>query len=263
MSTTITASIVTASQKVSWLTMAPACWPEPELSVGRPCSPLGGGLWRKYDCWRLRESSPADLIWNDLHTTIFNLLREHIEHLGGRGSLIHFEIFMIGQNPAKANPTIVFCSENEPFRKKAMNLVAKKVILEHCPGILVAQSSKMPSPLAAEDNNSLANLPEGVYAEAPLETCGISIYVLAKGLPPRKATIGGFIFILGDYYGLTTAHAFIEPEFIGPNGDSDVEFGFGELGEPDDSSDDEDYLLELTSKGGVHTIFSIIILAVS
>jgi len=254
MSTTIATSIVTAPQKASWLTMAPIRWPEPELSIGRPCNSLSG-FRNKYQYWNLRELSPADLMWKDLHTTIFKLLREHLEHLGARGSLIHFEIFMVGKQPAKASPTIVFCSENKLFREKAMNLVVKKILLEQYPGVLVAQSSKMPRPLAAGDSNPLANLPEGVYAEGPLETCGISIYIVAEEIAPRRATIGGFVSILGDYYGLTTAHAFAGSESTSPDGDSDVDFGFGELGEPDDSSDDEDYLIELTSKGGLHLIF--------
>jgi hypothetical protein len=150
---------------------------------------------------------------------------------------------MVGKHPARASPTIAFCSENELFREKAMKLVVKKILLEHHPGVLVAQSSKMPRPLAVSDSDWLANLPEGVYAEGPLETCGISIYIVAAGVSPRRATIGGFVSILGEYYGLTTAHAFTKSESTSPNGKSDVDFGFGELGEPDDSSDDEDYLL--------------------
>ncbi|KAN0089842.1 hypothetical protein V8E51_018421 [Hyaloscypha variabilis] len=149
--------------------MAPIRWLEPELSIGRPCNALSG-FRNKYHYWNLREHSPADLMWKELHTTIFTFLRENIEHLDARGSLIHFEIFMVGKHPAKTSPTIVFCSGNKLFREKAMNLIGKKILLEHYPGVLVAQSSKMPRPLAVGDNNLLANLPEGIYAEGPLET---------------------------------------------------------------------------------------------
>lgn len=78
---------------------------------------------------------------------------------------------------------------------------------------------------------------------------GIPVYIVVKGRSPRRATIGGFVYILDECYGLTAAHAFTAPEPTSSGDELDVEFGFGELGEPDSSSDDEDFLLELTSKG--------------
>lgn len=250
---TTTTSIVTGTPKnASWLTMAPYRWPEPEKSVGAPHSSLD--LRGKYKCWSLRENGPAHILWKDLSKTIWSLLQEQIEHLDARDSVVLFQIFMVGKELERTSPTVVFSSKNETLRKRAMQLVEKKVILGKHPGVLVAHSSRIPRPLAIEDKISLLNLPEGVYAKGPLESCGISVHIVAKGRPPRRATIGGFVLVNSEYYGLTTAHAFAEPEPPSPKEDSEFDFGFSVLGEPDDSSDDEDYLLELTSKGSIITL---------
>lgn len=73
---------------------------------------------------------------------------------------------MIGKQPAKTSPTIIFCSEVDNFRKNAMKLVEKKILLEKYPGILVTQSSKLPRPLPIDDDTIFRRLPNGVYAEA-------------------------------------------------------------------------------------------------
>jgi hypothetical protein len=191
------------------------------------------------------------MMWKDLSKTRWCLLDEQIQHLDARGSDLLFQIFMIGRRPAKSSPTVIFCSKNDTLRKRAMELVEKKVIVGNHSGVLVAHSSKMPRPLALEDDISLLNLPEGIYTESPVKSCGISIFIITKGCSPRRATIGGFVSICDEYYGLTTAHAFAEPEPISSEEDTQFEFGFSGLGEPDDSSDDDDYSLELTSKGTV------------
>lgn len=231
--------------------MAPYRWPEPQLSVGAPHGALD--RWGRHNCWSLCENGPAHVMWKSLSKTIWSLLDEQIDHLDARGSVLHFKIFMIGKKPAKTSPTVLFCSENETLRRRAMELVEKKIILGNHLGVLVAHSSRLPRPLALDDNIALCNLPEGVYAEGPLKSCGISVYIVAKGCPPRRATIGGFVSIRGEqeYFGLTTAHAFTEPAPTRLKDDSEFDFGFSGLGEPDDSSDDEDDLLELTSKGGI------------
>jgi hypothetical protein len=246
---TVTGTIKTAS----WLAMGPYRWPEPQLSIGMPHSSLD--LWGKLNCWSVRENSPAHLMWkgpNGLSATIFSLLDDQIQHLDGQGADILFQIFMVGRQPAKTSPTVVFFSKNSTFRKKAMNLIVKKVLLENHPGVLAAHSSSMPHPLAAGDTIQVADLPEGVYAEGPLESCGVSIYIVSKDSLPRRATMGGFLCIGGEYYGLTTAHAFSEskPLSLKEDSGSESDVGFSGLGEPEDASDDEEYLLELTSNGG-------------
>jgi hypothetical protein len=253
-STTTTSTVIGAPKKGSWLTMAPCRWPEPELSMGerhQALDPLG-----RYNCWSLCEEGPAHILWKTLSKTIRNLLQEQFEHLDARGSVLHVEIFMVGKKSAKSSPTILFCSENKTLRRRAMELIEKKVISGIHPGVLVAHSSRLPRLLALEDHVPLGNIPDGVYAEGPLKSCGISVYIVARGSAPRRATIGGFVSIRSEYYGLTTAHAFSEPGSAGLKEESQFEFGFSGLGEPEDSSDDEDYLLELTSKGEDVPVFS-------
>jgi hypothetical protein len=245
LSSTTTSTVKGTVKTASWLTVAPCRWPEPELSNGASHSSLD--LLGKHKCWSLRENSPAHLMWKDLSKTIWSLLDEQIQHLDAGSSDLLFQIFMVGRQAAKTSPTVVFCSKNGALRKRAMKLVEKKVILGNHPGVKVAHSSRMPRLLALEDAMSLLNLPEGIYAEGPLDSCGVSIYIVADGSSPRRATIGGFVCICSEYYGLTTAHAFAKPEPTCLEEGSEVDFGFGDLGEPDDSSDDEDYLLELTS----------------
>lgn len=251
---TIEMSTTQATNKAaSWLTMAPNRWPEPELSIGMPHGSLG--RWDKLNCWTVRENSPAHFMWKGpegLSAKIFNLLDEHIQHLDGQGSEILFQLFMVGRQPTKSSPTVVFCSKNKAFRKKAMDLIVKKMLLETHPGVLAAHSISMPQPLAIGDTLQAGDLSEGVYAEAPLISCGVSIYIVSNDSMLRRATIGGFLSIAGGYYGLTTAHAFAEanPVSSKEGSDSESDFGFSSvLGEPEDAPDNEDYLLEVTSKG--------------
>ena len=130
-----------------------------------------------------------------------------------------------------------------------MELVERKVILGSHPGILVAHSSRIPRLLAQGDDVPEYMLPEGIYANGIPHSCGVSILVVSNGgSPPRRATIGGFVSIQNEYYALTTAHAFLDTKPADLETDCDLEFGFSTLGEPESSSDEEDFP-ELTSKG--------------
>jgi len=226
--------------------MAPCRWPEPELSIGAAHGALDS--FGRYNCWSVSEKGPVNLMWKTVSKTIRTLLQEQLEHLDARGSVLQIEIFMIGRKPAKSSPTILFCSENKTLRKRAMELVERKIISGTHPGVFVAHSSRLPRQLALGDDEQLPQLPEGVYAVGPLKSCGISVYIVAKGISPRRATIGGFVSIQSQYCGLTTAHAFLNSGSSSLKAEPEIEFAFG-MGEPEDSSDDEDYLLELTSKG--------------
>lgn len=135
-----------------------------------------------------------------------------------------------------------------------MDLVEKKSILANYPGVRMAQCSRLPGPLALGDGldsiSDSISVPEGIYAYSPVDSCALSVLVVAKDhAQPKKATIGGFICINNEYYGLTTAHPFYDAE-IAPAVDDDFEFAFYRQSELDDSSDDEDEDdLEMTSKG--------------
>jgi hypothetical protein len=130
-----------------------------------------------------------------------------------------------------------------------MGLVKKKGILKDYPGILMAECSKLPRPLALVEELDAPQLPPGIYLNGPLLNFGTSVLVYSKeGFPPRKATIGGFVTIEDELFGVTAAHAFFPPEEEGPSDDENIEFAFFGDEEPYDSGDDEE-LVDLTSRG--------------
>lgn len=71
---------------------------------------------------------------------ITSLLDDQFEHLDTQGSVLLFEMFMVGKKPASASPTIIFSCDRKYSRQKAMNLVEKKKILADYPGVRIAQS---------------------------------------------------------------------------------------------------------------------------
>jgi hypothetical protein len=129
-----------------------------------------------------------------------------------------------------------------------MELVEKNSILAEHPGVRMAQCSRLPCPLALDDNSKSARLLKGIYAHAPAETCALSVLVVSQDYAtPRVATIGGFVCINNEFYGLTTAHVFEETKEK-PTAEVDLEFFFYDETESDNTfEEDEDF--EMTSKG--------------
>jgi len=254
MSSTTTATTSTGigiGEQVSWLVMPSPRWPQPELSIGTRYQCLD--VLGRYKCWSLREKSPAHIVWKGIYQSITTLLEDHYEHLGTSGSELMVEMFMIGKKEKNASPTILFSCESKNARQKAMDLVNKKSrVLESHYGVRMAQCSRLPRLLALGDDVESMQLPEGVYSYGPVESSGISVLIVAKDeAPPRKATIGGFLYSGNSYYGLTTAHAFSAAKEISSSGDMDLDFAFHGASSDDESSDndDEEGLLEITSKG--------------
>jgi len=131
-------------------------------------------------------------------------------------------------------------------------MVEKKGILANFVGVRMAQSARMPQPLALTDTLDNISLPAGVYVDSPLVSCGISVLVVRDdNSPPRRSTIGGFVYINDEFYGLTAAHAFGEytPITNDTGAENDIEFEFYGASDSDDSSDDGSELLGMTSKG--------------
>lgn len=147
---------------------------------------------------------------------------------------------MVGREPEKSSPTILFSCENKDTRLMAIDLVHKQGFLVSLPGILMAGCSRSPRQLAGEEWD-LPRLSAGVYLNSPVSSCGISILVSrGQESSPRKATLGGILCIENNHYGLTTAHAFTKTAKPAIHSDSDDDFAFHHLGEPDMSSEDED-----------------------
>ena len=174
------------------------------------------------------------------------------------------EMFMIGRKPNSCSPTILFSCESKGCRHKAMEFVQKKAILAGHPGVLMAESSRLPRPLALGDESAPLDeaepldLPPGVYRNGPFKSCGMAVLIAGNhGGPPRKATLGGIICIEDDHYGVTAAHAFVEAKEHKTHDEGEIEFAFYGLGEPDDSTDDENNSVEMTSQGSTQTVSTI------
>lgn len=248
-STTTSTTVRGPHSNLSWIAMPPTCWPDPGVSVGSRCQSLDA--LGRIKSWNLREKSPAHLVWKSISKAITALLDDQFEHLETRGSDFMVEMFMIGKKSTSASPTILFSCERKIARERAMDLVGKKPILADHPGIRMAQCSRLPRPLAFDDYLTSARLLKGIYAHEPLASCALSILVVGQDYaPPRRATIGGFLCIGSEYYGLTTAHVFQESKVKEQKATADVdfEFSFYDGTEFYDTSD-EDEDLEMTSKG--------------
>ncbi|KAH8586937.1 hypothetical protein B0O99DRAFT_41432 [Bisporella sp. PMI_857] len=235
--------------KVPWQVMPQCRWEEPQLSVGVPRASLD--ILGRYKCWSLKDKSPAHLVWKTASKAINSLLEDRFEHLGAGGSDLMVEMFMIGRKPASSSPTILFSCESKTCRQNAMGLVQKKGILADHPGVLMAECSRLPKPLALDKEPDLPLLPPGVYLNGPLRSFGTSVLIYTEeGKLPRKSTIGGFITIGHELFGVTAAHVFFPAMEEDSSDDKDLEFAFfGD--EPYDSQDDEEELVELTSQASM------------
>ncbi|KFY12433.1 hypothetical protein V492_03884 [Pseudogymnoascus sp. VKM F-4246] len=226
-------------------------WENPELSVGTPHASLD--LLGRYKCWSVKDGSPAHIVWKTVSKAITNLLEDQYEHLDAGGSELMVEMFMVGRKLTNSIPTILFSCESKTCRQKALVLVRKKGILTNHSGVLMAESSKLPRPLALDEQADAPCLSPGVYLNGPLRCFGTSILIYSdEGTPPRKATIGGIMTINHELYGGTAAHAFFPVKDEENTETEDLEFAF--FGDEDpydsDSGDDED-LVEMTSKASM------------
>lgn len=197
-----------------------------------------------------QKRKPAHAVWKIVSKAMTSLLEENIEHLEAKDSDLNFGMFMVGRRPEKCIPTILFSCERAPCRRRSMDLVHKKAILNDYPGVMMAESSLVPRPLATEEVPDLPNLSPGVYLNGPPHAYGTSILVsTVNGQRPRKATMGGFVWLGIEKFGLTAAHPFTEIQHIVEEKDTSVDFAFyGGVDPYDDSSDDE-YDAYVTSRG--------------
>ncbi|KAH8674702.1 hypothetical protein BGZ60DRAFT_526656 [Tricladium varicosporioides] len=189
--------------------MSGCSWPEPELSLGPVCTSLGD--LDKYTCWEVRDESPAHQAWRCILRPIIQLLQDQAQDPDAQETDLMIEMFMIGQDPSTANPTILFSCQDPAIRQRAMELVSKSAILgtyPQYPGIHMAECYRRWRPLAIEGEADVPDLPPGVYATEPLRHCGVSVLISEeqKG-PPRRATLGGIVFIAGLFYGIITLYA--------------------------------------------------------
>lgn len=208
--------------------MSGCSWPEPELSLGPVCTSLGD--LDKYTCWEVRDESPAHQAWRRISRPIIQLLQDQGDDLDAQETDLMIEMFMIGQDPSSASPTILFSCQDPAIRQRAMELIGKSAILgsyPQYPGILMAECFRRRRPLAIEGEADVPALPPGVYATEPLRHCGVSVLISGEQRSsPRKATLGGIVFIAGLFYGIITLYACKQTPLDEDESDDENEFSF-------------------------------------
>jgi hypothetical protein len=202
-----------------------------------------------YKCWSLKDKSPAALVWKKVMKPITELIDVQFEHLEAKGMEFRIDMLMIGRKPAKAIPTILFGCEGKVPRQRAMDIVNKKGILKGYPGVELGSCARLPERLASGEYSDFPPLPPGVYLNGTLEGRSIAVLISRDGnAPPKKATIGGFVCVGDECYGLTTAHAFEAERVLHDSSEEDSEFAFYGLVDHDEVSDEEDDSM-VTSQG--------------
>lgn len=217
-------------------------WPNPELSIGRKCDPIGRLL-----CWTV--TGPALLIFQELSLSIKEVLdkrQEDIEQGVQKPQTVSFHMLMIGSEPSKAEPTIIFTSKNQRQRRYASALIKQEKFMDGYSGIKFKTLSNMPAvhrsgpftsaPCSERESN------DGVYLVKRLNSaCG----ALVSYGGSRLATLGGIILIKGVPYGIATQHPrFHEHETLEKPVTQGEVLAFDE-----DLNFDEDELAEITSRG--------------
>jgi hypothetical protein len=218
-----------------------APWPSPELSIGDCCSPLGG-----FKCWE--AIGPALAISAGIHKAVKGLLDQHAEFLHEaepKPCFIAFKVYMIGREERKSNPTLLISCERRSPRQKAVKLVRNSTILRENPGVRLAESPaplRLMSPISPRpsdnesDKHGLTRLAgQSLYWTPTNAACGIPVYteMSGEGCGP-KATVGGFISLGGEIFGLSAAHGFLEEPPAMPDDEMSFEISFDDWIEGDD-----------------------------
>lgn len=212
-------------------------WSNPELSIGPSCGSLD--TLGEHKCWAVKEDSPAHQVWKLIAKPIVLLLQEHSKELDTKDMDLMVEVFMIGEEAESASPTILFSCQNPRIRHRAMALVKGSSILKDHDGLLMAECSRRRRPLAMEENAEMATLPPGVYATEPLRHCGVSVLISGEQRgSPRRATLGGIVFIAGLFYGLITLYACKQNSSIANSLELDSQFTFYDSMKEDEALDD-------------------------
>jgi len=148
-------SSTSVTTQSSWLlplkSSAKPEWPDPELSLGRPCRDLG-----RNKCWEV--TGPAQSVLDCIFPKVKSLLESRNEYLNEKEPIpvaIIFGLYMIGRSEKNANPTFLFTCEKKAPRRKALNIIMESDILSPYSGVLLAESAR--SPLALRPAVSLGS----------------------------------------------------------------------------------------------------------
>ncbi|PMD49516.1 uncharacterized protein K444DRAFT_622585 [Hyaloscypha bicolor E] len=166
-------------------------WPNPQLSLGTQCRRLAGN-----DCWV--AIGPARELFALIKKEIADLLDERIDELEIAeplaGDIVMFNMYMIGKSAATAKPMILFTSQSQSRRRKAIKFVRESDILKNYPKIALAEAAMSPLTGGSRNIQLLAgqNIP---YPNE--ETSATTIYKRARYFESTGAIAGTTVGALG------------------------------------------------------------------
>ena len=225
-------------------------WPNPEDSIGKPCSAVGG-----FQCWQ--AIGPAQKVLEELSLPIAELFEKHLEALEEeepKPRAISFEMWMIGPCNC-AYPAIIISSRSQRQRTLAKALLKKSQLLAKYPGIKIKTLDKMPAIHQAGEHTirvltSSVDKPSAYVVNKNHDFCGASISYRPERLVSRLATMGGLILVDGVIYGLSAQHVRFDAVQVQEDAtdtndaacfDEDSDIEDEELGDPE--------FVEITRKG--------------
>ena len=217
-------------------------WPNPELSIGRECNPISG-----LRCWAV--VGPALLVFQEISLPIKEVLdkrQEDIERGEQKPQTVSFHMLMVGSEPSKAEPTIIFASKNQRQRRFASVLIKQEKLLDNYPGIKIRTLPKMPAvhrsgPCISRARSEKQSNDEIHLVKRLNSACGA---LISYG-DSKLATMGGVILIKGVCYGIATQH----PRFHEQEDTERTAAQVETLAFDEDLNFDEDELTEITSRG--------------
>jgi hypothetical protein len=237
-------------------------WPNPQQSIGERWCAIG-----KKQCWE--AIGPAQEVADKVSRDIKNLLQSRHEYLNKDirvPRILLFSLYMIGQTVEQARPTIIFSCENKAQRQRAMKVVRGDSLLDAYPAIMLAESLRPPrlsrgpqqlGDMCLDDDVQISDVAETstysdrlVYYSHPLSSIhGIPVIIknTDETLTSRQSTLG--IVRIGEkLFGITVAHAFIDPsENNEPSESGDMGFSL-EYDSDEEDTEDEDFI-RTTSRG--------------
>ncbi|KAL2063632.1 hypothetical protein VTL71DRAFT_5437 [Oculimacula yallundae] len=234
-------------------------WSSPEESVGKYCG-LHEDKIQKYKCWEMKGK--AEEAFQLLGPKILSTLNDN-STLKPSLQVVVWSAFMIGKEPTKAIPYVMFmCTKIGP-RKKAVDAVKKSGLLKEYPGFRVGHWEHPP--------HTGDHYPLGSYSKLTLEAAVRdtipTFYTRSKSQTilqfcvenasgeVRKATVGGIVGYQGQTFLVSVSHVLAEQfgsklddEGSDENEDSgelevdDVDdFVFEGFSDDDNDNDDECY----------------------
>jgi len=231
-------------------------WPDPRESIGESWCTLG-----KNRCWE--PVGPAQEIVRKVFGSIKNLLESQHEYLNEGVCIpraILFSLYMIGRTEDRAKPTIMFSCENKAPRQRAVKIVRASKLLDDYPGVDLGESarplilSRSPVQLGGQNPNEDVQMSDDalVYYFPPLtDLYGVPIVIQNTGdgrsVPLRKATIGGFISVGEELFGVTVAHIFLDDSVVESFESDSMEYSLEY--ESDDEVIDDEEQVDITSRG--------------